>query len=97
METEGSLLCSQEPSTGPYPEPDQSNPYVTQQHLYDVSTELFLCVVRESNPGVLRCALTSLQLYSGAAGLKGLGLQLHTHKAKKQGHGLAEVNCSLGI
>jgi hypothetical protein len=26
MEPEGSLLCSQEPSTGPYPEPDQSNP-----------------------------------------------------------------------
>jgi hypothetical protein len=25
MEPEGSLSCSQEPSTGPYPEPDQSN------------------------------------------------------------------------
>jgi len=24
MEPEGSLLCSQEPATGPYPEPDES-------------------------------------------------------------------------
>jgi hypothetical protein len=27
MEPEGSLPCPQEPSTGPQPEPDQSNPY----------------------------------------------------------------------
>jgi hypothetical protein len=27
MEPEDSLPCSQEPSTGPNPEPDQSNPY----------------------------------------------------------------------
>jgi hypothetical protein len=27
MESEVSLLCSQEPSTDPYPEPDESNPY----------------------------------------------------------------------
>jgi hypothetical protein len=27
MEPGGSLPCSQEPTAGPYPEPDQSNPY----------------------------------------------------------------------
>jgi hypothetical protein len=27
MELEGSLPCSQGPSTGPYPEPDQSSSY----------------------------------------------------------------------
>jgi hypothetical protein len=25
METEGSLLCSQEPASGPYPDPDESS------------------------------------------------------------------------
>jgi hypothetical protein len=27
MEPEGSFPCSLEPSTGPYPKPDQSSPY----------------------------------------------------------------------
>jgi hypothetical protein len=31
METEGSLPCSQGHSTGPYPEPDQSNPTTDEE------------------------------------------------------------------
>jgi hypothetical protein len=27
MEPEGSVTCSEEPTTGPYPEPDESSPY----------------------------------------------------------------------
>jgi hypothetical protein len=34
---EGSLTCSQEPSTDPYPEPDESSPYETILFLYDLS------------------------------------------------------------
>jgi hypothetical protein len=37
MESEGSLLCSQEPSTGPYPNPDQSSPYLLTLSLQDPS------------------------------------------------------------
>jgi hypothetical protein len=35
MEPEGSLPCSQEPSIGSYPEPDQSNPHRPILSLYD--------------------------------------------------------------
>jgi hypothetical protein len=37
MEPEGSLLYSQEPATGPYPEPDESTPttYYCFQYLFD--------------------------------------------------------------
>jgi hypothetical protein len=53
MEPEGSLLCSQEPSTGPYPEPDQFNPY----HLSIACGEIKLNLK-------LRYALNILTLYS---------------------------------
>jgi hypothetical protein len=30
MEPEGSLSCTQQPATGPYPEPDESSPHFPQ-------------------------------------------------------------------
>jgi hypothetical protein len=45
MEPEGSLPCSQETSTGPYPEPDQSNSYhpmLFQRPILILSTHLRL-------------------------------------------------------
>jgi hypothetical protein len=46
MEPESSLQCSQEPSTGPYPEPDQSSPYlshpVSLRSVLTLSTDLRL-------------------------------------------------------
>jgi hypothetical protein len=41
MEPEGSLLCSQEPSTGPYSEPDQSHP-VSPRSILILVTHLHL-------------------------------------------------------
>jgi hypothetical protein len=35
MEPEGSLLFSQEPAIGPYPEPDDSNPHPQTLFLWD--------------------------------------------------------------
>jgi hypothetical protein len=36
MENESSLPCSQEPSTDPYPEPDESSPYRPTLPMKDV-------------------------------------------------------------
>jgi hypothetical protein len=39
MEPEGSLSCTQEPFTDPYPEPDQSSPYHPNLSLSEVVSE----------------------------------------------------------
>jgi hypothetical protein len=45
MESEGSLACSQEPSSGPYPEPDQSS---ASTHLrLDRPNGLFLLAISQ--------------------------------------------------
>jgi hypothetical protein len=36
MELEGLLLCSQEPVTGPYPEPDESTAYHHTLFIYEI-------------------------------------------------------------
>jgi len=35
VEPKDSLQCSQEPTTGPYPEPNKSSPHVPDLFLYD--------------------------------------------------------------
>jgi hypothetical protein len=41
--TEGSLLCSQDPAIGPYPESDESSPYPPTLFPYDQFYEKRLC------------------------------------------------------
>jgi hypothetical protein len=42
MESECSLQCSQEPATGPYPEPDASNPHRRTEPSNRIDKALFL-------------------------------------------------------
>jgi hypothetical protein len=46
MEPEVSLLCSQEPTNGPYPEPDESRPHPTSLK----PTQIFSCHLRLGLP-----------------------------------------------
>jgi hypothetical protein len=60
MESEGLLPCSQEPATCPYPEPNESNPYLLWLFLVDFTTWLFfLC----ENEVVVWCFL-NLTMFS---------------------------------
>jgi hypothetical protein len=47
MEPESSLPCTQEPATGPYPEPDEASPHVQSVSLRCIqilSSHLCLCL-----------------------------------------------------
>jgi hypothetical protein len=51
IEPEGSIPCSQEPSTGPYPEPYQSNPLHPILSLWqDLHTQNYLAIHLSQNP-----------------------------------------------
>jgi hypothetical protein len=60
VELEGSLLCSQEPSTGPYLEPDRSNPYYpilsTRVEAGSNTSTVTLRVVRGDEMGLKKAA-----------------------------------------
>jgi hypothetical protein len=54
MELEGSLPCSQKPSVGPCPEPDESSPYrsFSENHFNNILSSIKLIYVKVNN-GIL--------------------------------------------
>jgi hypothetical protein len=50
MVPQGSTSCSQEPSTGPYPEPGQSSPYHPILSLYNPFIIIIIIMAFPSNP-----------------------------------------------
>jgi hypothetical protein len=63
MEPVGSLPCSQEPSTGPYPDPDQSNLY-HPSHLFKIHFILFTHLRLGLPNGLLPSGFPTNILYS---------------------------------
>jgi hypothetical protein len=55
MELEGSLLCSKEPSTGPYPEPARANPSEGLSELNSRSGRLITSLKMEHPTKYLVC------------------------------------------
>jgi hypothetical protein len=51
VELEGSLSCSQEPATCPYPEPDESNP-----HLSPLFHNIIFNIILPSMPKSSKCS-----------------------------------------
>jgi hypothetical protein len=82
MELEGSLLCSQEPTSGPCHEPDESSPQLPTHHL-GLSIGLF--ALKSARSGIPRYFFHALSGIAQGYGLddwgfesrQGLGISLH--------------------
>jgi hypothetical protein len=93
MEPEGSLLCSQEPSTGPYPEPDKSHP-ISRRSILILSTHLRLGLPSGLFPSGFRTYILYAFLFSPIrATCPAQGkTNLPTKKVKKKQLGSNEIN-----
>jgi len=63
VESEGSLPCSKQAATGPYPEPDESSPHLPTPFLFKIHSNIILPFTPRSSNGLFLSGFPNKILY----------------------------------